>query len=88
MAGSAALTLLVLATISSAAVGLLYIVVFGAGSIGGMAIMSTIFALPAKVSAQKFSKLNLMFRAIAGLASVAIGALTVYEIGFVNGLLR
>jgi len=88
MAGSAALTLLVLATISSTAVGLLYIVIFGIGSIGGMAIMSTVFALPTKLSAQRFHKLNLIFRALAGLASLTIGVVTVYEIGFVNGLLR
>jgi hypothetical protein len=88
MAGSAALTLLVLATISSTLVGFLYIAIFGVGSIGGMAIMSTLFALPSKLSAQRFSTLNLLFRGVAGLASVGLGALTVYQIGFVNHLLR
>jgi high-affinity nickel permease len=88
MAGSAALTLLVLATISSTALGFLYIGIFGVGSIGGMAIMSTVFALPSKLSAQKFSMLNLLFRGVAGLASLGLGALTVYHIAFVNHLLR
>src|SRR6185295_10279558 len=58
MAGSAALTLLVLATISSTVVGFLYIGIFGVGSIGGMAIMSVLFALPSKLSAQRFSTLS------------------------------
>jgi sulfite exporter TauE/SafE len=88
MAGSAALTLLVLATISSTAVGLLYISIFGIGSIGGMALMSALFALPSRFSAQRFNRLNLLFRGIAGLASLGLGAFTVYHLGFVNNVLR
>lgn len=88
MAGSAALTLLVLATISSTMVGLLYIAIFGVGSIGGMAIMSALFALPSKLNAQRFTRLDFAFRGLAGLASVGLGAFTVYQIGFVNHLLR
>jgi ABC-type nickel/cobalt efflux system permease component RcnA len=84
LAGSAALTLLVLATISSSVVGLLYIAVFGVGSIGGMAIMSTVFALPSKLNAERFGKMNFAFRGLAGLASLGLGALTVYQIGVVN----
>jgi hypothetical protein len=88
MAGSAALTLLVLATISSTLVGFSYIGIFGVGSIGGMAIMSVLFALPSKLSAQRFSTLNLLFRGVAGLASLGLGAFTVYQIGFATYLLR
>jgi hypothetical protein len=88
MAGSAALTLLVLATISSALVGFLYIAIFGAGSIGGMAMMSTLFALPSKLNAKRFRKMNFAFRGLAGLASLGLGAFTVYQIAFVNHLLR
>jgi hypothetical protein len=84
MAGSAALTLLVLATISSTVVGLLYIAIFGVGSIGGMAIMSTVFALPSKLNARRFGKMNFAFRGLAGLASLGLGAFTVYQIGVVN----
>ena len=42
MAGSAALMILVLATIPSAIAGLIYIAVFGLGSIGGMLIATTV----------------------------------------------
>ncbi len=84
MAGSAALTLLVLATISSTAVGFLYIAIFGVGSIGGMAIMSALFSLPAKLSGKRFGRLNTLCRALAGVASLAVGAFTIYDIGFVN----
>jgi hypothetical protein len=84
IAGSAALTLLVLATISSTVVGFLYIAIFGVGSIGGMAIMSVLFSLPAKLSGQRFGRINFACRALAGLASLAIGAFTVYDLGFVT----
>jgi len=88
LAGSAALTLLVLATIPSPMIGLLYIVVFGLGSIGGMMIMSTVFALPTKFAAQRFGKVNFLFRALAGTFSLGLGVFTVYTTGFVNHLLR
>lgn len=88
MAGSAALTLLVLATIPSAVVGFLYIIIFGAGSVGGMMIMSTVFALPGKLTSQRFVRMNFAFRVLAGAFSLGLGIFTVYEIGFVNHLLR
>jgi ABC-type nickel/cobalt efflux system permease component RcnA len=46
LAGSAALTLLVLAQIPSPLLGLLYLMVFGFGSIAGMLLMSGIVGLP------------------------------------------
>ncbi len=55
LAGSAALTLLVLSTISSPFVGLLYLAVFGVGSPGGMIQMSAVVGLakPALPSAAR-----------------------------------
>lgn len=88
MAGSAALMLLVLATISSSLVGLLYIVVFGVGSIGGMMVMSTLFALPARLTVDRFTRVNFALRGLAGLFSLSFGLFMVYEIGFVDHLLR
>jgi hypothetical protein len=88
MAGSAALTLLVLATIPSPVVGFVYIIIFGIGSIGGMMIMSTVFALPTRLAAQRFGKMNFLFRALAAAFSLGLGIFTVYTIGFVNHLLR
>jgi sulfite exporter TauE/SafE len=88
LAGSAALMLLVLATISSSLVGLLYIVVFGMGSIGGMMVMSTLFALPARFTVNRFTRVNFALRGVAGLFSLSFGLFMVYEIGFVDHLLR
>jgi ABC-type nickel/cobalt efflux system permease component RcnA len=87
MAGSAALTLLVLTTIPSPLVGFLYIVIFGIGSIGGMMIMSTLFALPARLTTDRFARANFALRGLAGVFSFGFGVLMIYQIGFVDHLL-
>ena len=87
LAGSAALTLLVLATIPNPALGLIYIMVFGVGSIGGMMIMSTLFALPSKLTSRRFTRANVAVRMITGVFSTGFGLVMVYDIG-VNHLLR
>lgn len=87
MAGSAALTLLVLTTIPSPLVGFLYIVIFGIGSIGGMMIMSTLFALPARLATSRFARADFALRGLAGVFSFGFGLLMIYQIGFVDHLL-
>ena len=87
LAGSAALMLLVLTQISAPLVGLGYILVFGVGSIGGMMIMSTLFALPARFTAMRFARANFAVRCLAGIFSLGFGLFMIYEIGFVNHLL-
>jgi sulfite exporter TauE/SafE len=87
MAGSAALMLLVLTNISSSLVGLLYVGVFGIGSIGGMMVMSTLFALPARLAGNRFSRASFALRGLAGLFSLSFGLLMIYQIGFVDHLL-
>ena len=49
MAGSAALILLSLEAVQSFPMGILYIVLFGAGSIVGMALLSIAIAIPLRV---------------------------------------
>lgn len=88
LAGSAALMLAVLATIKSPSLAFAYIAVFGAGSVGGMMIMSLLLGLPALITARGFSRTNLAVRAFAGLFSLGFGLFLVYEIGFKEGLLR
>jgi ABC-type nickel/cobalt efflux system permease component RcnA len=87
-AGSAALMLLVLSTINSPLVGMLYIIVFGAGSIGGMMMMSALVGLPVHFTASRFTRANLALRCVAGLFSLSFGFLMVYRIGFTDGLFR
>lgn len=86
LAGSAALMLLVIPTIESRAVGLLYIIIFGVGSIGGMMLMSFLVALPFSLTAKKFNRLNHLMQSVAGLISVGLGLFIVYEKGITEGL--
>jgi ABC-type nickel/cobalt efflux system permease component RcnA len=72
LAGSAALTLLVLSRIRSPLEGVLYLAVFGLGSIAGMAIMSLGIGLPFAATLSR-PGLNRAFRIAAGLAGVAFG---------------
>lgn len=80
MAGGAALTLMVLATIPSVALGLLYILLFGIGSVGGMLLMSALISLPFIVTARRFSTLNTLVRVVAGVASVGFGLVLGWEL--------
>ncbi len=86
LAGSAALMLLVLSSISSPLTAFAYIAVFGIGSIGGMMVMSALIGLPLQLTATRFSRANLAVRALAGLFSLGFGLFMVYEIGWVDGL--
>lgn len=86
VAGSAALMLLVLTTIPSPLTGLLYIVVFGVGSIGGMLLMSSLIGLPFVFTANKFAIINQGIKVLAGISSIAFGIFLGWEIGFMQGL--
>jgi ABC-type nickel/cobalt efflux system permease component RcnA len=89
LAGSAALTLLVLTQINSTALGLLYLTVFGLGSIAGMLLMSALVGLPfALINARRFSGVNYGLQAVAGALSIAFGLWYAYETGVANGLWR
>ena len=80
LAGSAALMLLVLSTIESPLGGLLYIVIFGLGSVGGMLLLSGIIGLPFILTAQRFSLMNRWIRLVAGFASIGFGLFLGWEI--------
>lgn len=88
LAGSAALMLLVLSSISAPLVALVYIVVFGIGSIGGMMLMSMLVGLPLQLTANNFKRANFALRGLAALFSLSFGLFMVYEIGYVDGLFR
>lgn len=80
LAGSAALTLLVLTQVKSAALGLLYLAVFGVGSVLGMLLMSSLVGLPFALGAKRLSGVGL--QVVAGVLSIAFGLWYAYETGF------
>jgi sulfite exporter TauE/SafE len=86
LAGSAALMLLVVPTIESRTVGLLYIIIFGIGSIGGMMLMSFLVGLPFHFTASRFNRFNHILQSVAGLVSIALGLMIIYQKGVTEGL--
>ncbi|HEX2777265.1 MAG TPA: hypothetical protein VHN10_11550 [Candidatus Acidoferrales bacterium] len=86
LAGSAAVALLVLTTIRNPKWAVVYLLVFGIGTIAGMMLITGAMVLPFAYANKRFSRLNRGLRIASGLISVAFGLFLVYEIGFVNGL--
>ncbi|HZG51671.1 MAG TPA: hypothetical protein VEZ40_06010 [Pyrinomonadaceae bacterium] len=88
LAGSAALTLLVLAQINSTALGLLYLALFGLGSVSGMVLMSGLIGLPFALAARRVSGLHYGLQTAAGAVSIVFGLWYAYRTGVASGLLR
>jgi ABC-type nickel/cobalt efflux system permease component RcnA len=73
LAGSGALTLLVLTQINSTWQGLLYLAVFGVGSIAGMLLMSGLIGLPFALTSRKLTSLHHRLQTAAAVLSLAFG---------------
>ncbi len=86
LAGSAGLMLAVLATIPSPWLALAYVGIFGIGSVGGMTLMSALFAIPALLTASRFRGVERALRLTAAVVSVIVGLHLAWETGFPTGL--
>jgi hypothetical protein len=86
LAGSAAVALLVLGTIREPRWAVLYLMIFGVGTIAGMMLITTAIALPFSFAGYKFAWLNKGLIIGSGLVSLAFGLFVCYQIGFVDGL--
>lgn len=86
LAGSAAVALLVLATIQSASMALLYLGVFGAGTVAGMMLLTALMALPIKALSRRYGNQELLLARATGVLSIAFGLFLAYQIGFADGL--
>lgn len=78
MAGSAALLVLAVTQSASAQYGLLYVLLFGIGSMLGMGALSTVIAVPLVISARWLTWANRSLQGIVGIVTIAIGAMTIY----------
>jgi ABC-type nickel/cobalt efflux system permease component RcnA len=76
MAGSAALIILTLETISSPLQGMLYMLFFGVGSMLGMALLSAAIAIPLRHSARGLTWLHNGLQLVIGAATIMIGLST------------
>jgi ABC-type nickel/cobalt efflux system permease component RcnA len=80
MAGSAALIILTLQSVDSVMTGMLYIVLFGIGSIIGMAALSVVIAVPLRQSARGLTWLHNGLQAVIGTATIALGTVLIFDI--------
>ena len=86
LVGSAAVALLVLATIRDPFGAVVYLLVFGIGTIAGMMVITAAIALAFKFSEARSTRLNRGLSTVSGLISVSFGVFVVYQMGYVNGL--
>jgi High-affinity nickel-transport protein len=86
LAGSAAATLLILPLIDDPRWALLYLGVFGLGTIVGMATVTMAIAAPAIYAGTRLERLQDGIRFASGAVSLVFGAYLGYKIGFVDGL--
>jgi ABC-type nickel/cobalt efflux system permease component RcnA len=86
LAGSAAVALLVLATVRDPVWACGYLLVFGAGTLIGMALITTGLALPVASAARHWGGTRRMMRLSTGAVSLAFGLWLAYQIGWRGGL--
>ncbi len=78
MAGSAAVIVLALGTVDSPVQGLLYILIFGIGSIFGMALLSVIISFPMRLSAKRLTWAHNSLQILVGMMTIGLGVFVVY----------
>lgn len=86
LAGSAAVALLVLATIQDTGAAIAYLVVFCLGVAAGMAALTTVIGLPFWIARARSQQINRWLTIGSGVLSLAFGLYLGYQIGFVDGL--
>ena len=79
LAGSAALLLLTVEGSSSPLTGLVYVALFGIGSIAGMALLSVVIAVPLHWSAQSITWLHNSLQGAVGVLTITVGSLLLYH---------
>ncbi len=86
LAGSAAVALLVLSTIRSAAAAVGYLLLFGMGTILGMTVITALLSAPFTVRGPAFARWRRALALGTGLMSLGFGVYLALHIGFVSGL--
>jgi len=86
LAGSAAIALLVLAVIGRSSWSLLYLLIFGVGTIVGMMLVTAAIGIPFAAAGSRASHWNRTLRIASGAVSLIFGLIIAYKIGVVDGL--
>ena len=87
LAGSAVLMLMVVATMPSPVQSLIYVAVFGLGTIGGMCAMSVLIGLPLVLGGLWVQTFSANIKVVAGLVSIGFGIAIWWSISRTAGLL-
>lgn len=86
LAGSAAVALLVMTTISDPWWEIAYLLIFGLGTVIGMMMITALIAVPFVYTARRLSGWNRGMAVASGLLSVSFGIFLSYQTGIVSGL--
>jgi high-affinity nickel-transport protein len=86
LAGSAAVAILVMTTIADPWWAIAYLLLFGLGTVAGMAAMTTTMAYPIIHTGQKMFRWNQAMVVGSGVLSVAFGMFISFQIGIGGGL--
>lgn len=86
LAGSAAVALLVLATVREPLWACVYLLDFGFGTLVGMTLVTTGFSLPLSVAVRRWGGASRILRLSTGALSLLFGVWLVYQIGWRDGL--
>jgi high-affinity nickel permease len=85
LAGSAAVALLVLTAVREPIWAMAYLLLFGAGTVAGMMLITVVLSAPFALTTRRLPRFNWQLRAASGLVSFVFGLFLIYEIGFVDG---
>jgi high-affinity nickel-transport protein len=86
LAGSAAVALLVLAAIRDPLWAVVYLLLFGVGTVAGMMLVTAVIGLPFAYTANRFARMNRYLGVASGLLSLGFGLFLAYQIGLGDGL--
>ncbi len=86
LAGSAAVALMVLATVRRPLPAVLYLLLFGLGTVAGMVLITLGFAAPANLLTRRIPWFASGIKATTGILSLAFGLWVMYQVGWVDGL--
>jgi high-affinity nickel-transport protein len=86
LAGSAFVAMLVLTAIPSPVVGIVYLLVFGVGTVAGMTLVTAAIAIPSAYAATRVIGAQRYVQLAAGVASVCFGLFLAHRVGVVDGL--
>jgi high-affinity nickel permease len=86
LAGSAFVAMLVLTAIPSPVIGIVYLLVFGLGTVAGMTLITAAIAVPSAYAVTRVTGAGRYVQLAAGVASVCFGLFLAHRVGVVDGL--